>query len=591
MMTNVKFKNLEILDCTIRDGGYLNNWNFDRKVVKELYRNLSRAGVDIIEIGYRNTPKGNEGEWFTTPEDLINKLLGEISGAKIALMVDYREAVLSSIPDQEKSLVKMYRIACQKDQILDAIVLGEDIKKKGYLTSIQLMGIVDYTQDDFEMITDPLAKSTLDYVYFADSYGSLFPEDMCGYIKKLKSTGKKIGFHSHNGLQLAFANTLESIKCGADIVDGTVYGMGRGAGNLPIEVLITYLEKALNHERYNSIPILDLIDRYFLPLQKDISWGYCLPYMLSGIFEVHPNYAKHIIDCHEYNMDDMVKVLEVVKSQKPLGFNRSLIDKIISSGFEKPSDQEEALMHDDLELQNLKKNYPVKYKDRHKGKDFLVLANGHTLKKYRNDIGRFIDGYGPIVLGANYLGDLFVPHYHAFSNKKRFINYVDQVGDQSKLLLSSSFDEEFIAGYTKRNYETIVHLNRVSNQFGIEDDIITSNCRTVSALLIAVAVIMGAKRIFIAGMDGYKDRENFISRGTHFYEESEEAENLRMLMEKHSWNEKLLNGINSFLKAQDKEGLHIITPTSHKYFYSSINNWVNKGRYGQRNKIRIGSVL
>ena len=228
-------------------------------------------------------------------------------------------------------------------------------------------------------------------------------------------------------------------------------------------------------------------------------------------------------------------------------------------------------------MQNLRQGHTVTYEDRYKGRDFLILANGPTLKKYKDDIDEFAGEYDPVILGANYLGGLLVPHYHAFSNKKRFINYVDQVDERSKLLLSSSFDKEFIASYTKRDYETIVHLNRVSNHFSIKDGIITSNCRTVSILLIAVAIVMGAKRLFIAGMDGYKDKENFVSGGVHFYKESEEGENLRMLVEKHNWNEKVINSINSFLTLQNKEGLHIITPTSHKCFYNSVNNWIGKG--------------
>ena len=147
------------------------------------------------------------------------------------------------------------------------------------------------------------------------------------------------------------------------------------------------------------------------------------------------------------------------------------------------------------------------------------------------------------------------------------------VHDDSRLLLSSSFDEEFIRSYTDKEFELIAHLNRVSSVFDIKAGVITSNCRTVSILLIAVAIAMGAKRIFVAGMDGYKIHEALGAGGTHFYEESQEAESLRMLVEKHNWNETLLDSINAYLLANGKEGLHIITPTSHKKYYSHIQNW------------------
>ena len=572
-MSDIKAQAFEILDCTIRDGGYLNNWDFDRKIVKELCRNLSRTGVDIIEIGFRNKPKPGTGLWYSVPEDVINDLFKDVSGIKVSLMVDCDKCDLSLIPQSEHSPVNMYRVACHKDRILEAIDICREIKKRGYDVSIQLMGIAGYTEEDFSFIMKPISEAPIDYLYFADSYGSLFPRDIKKYTEKLRPLNKKIGFHAHNSLQLAFANTLEALNCGVNIVDATVCGMGRGSGNLPMEVLIIYLEKTLSHKKYNSMPILDLIDRYFIGLKNKLNWGYSLPYMLSGIFEVHPSYAKQLVDYHEYNIDDMIKVFEVVKELAPVGFKKDIMDKIISSGFvssfgkSKDSSQNKK---DDLRI------HPPAYKERHTGRDFLILANGPSLKEHKKEIDEFIERYNPVVMGANYLGGLFKPHYHAFSNKKRFINYIEHVDTNSKLLISSTFEDDFIKDYANREYESIAHFSGTSEDFRIEDGVISSNCRTVSILLMAVAIVMGAKRIFIAGMDGYKSKEHFLSKNVHFYKESEEADNFKLLIEKHNWNEKLLSQINSFLIENSKEGLHIITPSSHSYFYSSIYNWIKQ---------------
>ena len=572
-MNNIKIPDFDILDCTIRDGGYLNNWDFDKKMVKELCRNLSRTGIDMIEIGFRNIRQKNAGMWYSVPEEVINELFKDVSGIKISLMIDSDKADLSLIPKSEDSLVKMYRIACHKDKVFDGIELCEQIKTKGYKTSIQLMGIVGYTEKDFSIAMNPLSRSSIDYIYFADSYGSLFPQDIKKYVLRLKTLNKKIGFHAHNSLQLAFANTLEAINQGVDMVDGTVCGMGRGAGNLPIEVLIIYLEKTLNNKRYNSVPVLDLIDRYFSVLKNELKWGYSLPYMLSGIFEVHPDYAKRLVDYHEHKVDDMVRILEIVKGLGPIGFNKATLDRVVDAGLVNFTDDKlsEKNTGDTAKFQE---KQTVAYKDRHVGRDFLILANGPTLKEYKHDIDEFIRRYDPVIMGANYLAELFKPHYHAFSNKKRFVNYIVSVDPDSRLLISSSFDDDFIRDYTDRDYEGIAHLDRVSREFAIKDGIINSNCRTVSILLIATAIVMGAKRIFIAGMDGYKSKENFLSNNTHFYKESEEAGNFRLLIEKHNWNETLLDQINSFLIGQNKEGLHIITPSSHRHFYNSVYKWI-----------------
>lgn len=563
----------EILDCTIRDGGYLNNWHFDKKFARELYRNISRTGVDFIEIGFRNIQEKDFGIWYSTPEELINEMFHAVSGAAIALMVDEDSVDLSHIPQAAGSLVKMYRITCHRDRVLAAINLADKIKAKGYKVSLQLMGIVSYVQDDFNQLIQPLKAAEVDYIYFADSYGSLLPQDIKKFIDWLKPTGKKIGFHAHNNLQLAFANTLEAIHNGIDIVDGTVYGMGRGAGNLPLEVLIIYLEKTLNSKRYNAIPALDLIDRYFIRLKGELKWGYNLPYMLSGATQVHPNYAKCLMDNYQYNMDDIAKILEIVKDMDPIGFNRTVLERLIQKGFASARTEKETSEHDEEEVDRLATKFSVAYKNRHEGQDFLVLANGPSLKEYKKDINEFIETYRPIIIGANYLGGLLKPHYHAFSNKKRFVNYIDQVDPDSKLLLSSSLEEDFVRDYTDRDYEYLVHLNRLSSQFDIQRNIITSNCRTISILLIGVAIVMGANRIFIAGMDGYKNREIFLAHKTHFYQETAETEDFQALLDLHNWNERLLDNINSYLISNNKEGLHIITPTSHKSFYNSFLNW------------------
>ena len=573
-------KKPKILDCTIRDGGYLNDWHFDLKLVRELYRAHSRSGIDFVEIGFRSTEKYFDpkkyGPWRFTPETLVSEVVKGISGPAVSLMVDFGKVDIEDIPDRKNSIASMYRVAVHKDKALSAVELCNVIADKGYIASIQLMGIVNYTEDDFNQVIGSLQDSKIDYVYFADSYGSLLPSDIKGILDRLSATGKKIGFHAHNNLQLGFANTLEAIKSGVDIVDGTVYGIGRGPGNLPIEILLSYLEKTSVKNNYNTIPVLDIIDRYMLDLHKDLKWGYDLSYMLSGMFEVHPYYSKTMVDYRVYSIEDILRTLETVKEMKPVGFKKSILDSIIQSGFvgiptiEKDSKSD----FDSIPVQDLSEFGQVAYLDRHSGRDFLVLANGPTLKEEKEQIDKFIEKYNPIVIGANYLGGLFIPHYHAFSNKKRFMNYIDSVDAGSNVLISNTFSDEVVKEYTDCKYEFIQHLPQLSTDFNISNGVIMTNCRTISMLSIAVGIVMGAERIFIAGMDGYKQVDNFMKKSVHFYKESDETEDFEMLMEKHNWNERLLKQIDNYLVSNNKDGLCILTPTSHKAFYKSIDNFL-----------------
>jgi 4-hydroxy 2-oxovalerate aldolase len=571
---------IKILDCTIRDGGYLNNWHFDLKLVRELYRAHSRSGIDFVEIGFRSTEKyfdpNQYGSWKFTPEPLVSEVVKGISaGPAISLMIDFGKADIEDIPDRKNSIVSVYRVAVHKDKVLAAVEFCNDIADKGYIACIQLMGIVNYTEDDFNRVLKSLKDSKINYVYFADSYGSLLSSDIKAIVDRLAITGKKIGFHAHNNLQLAFANTLEAIKCGVDIVDGTVYGMGRGAGNLPIEILLSYIEKTSVKSIYNTLPVLDIIDRYMLDLHQDLKWGYDLSYMLSGMYEVHPYYAKTMVDYREYSIEEILRTLETVKKMKPVGFKKPILDSIIQSGFvgipiSQKDDNSDAAS---IPVKDLSEFGQVPYLDRHSGRDFLVLANGPTLKEEKDQVEKFIKKFDPIVIGANYLGELFVPHYHAFGNKKRFIDYIDTVDTRSNILISNIFSAEFIAKYTDREYGFIQHLPQLSSDFGISRGVIMTNCRTISILSAAVAIAMGAERIFIAGMDGYKQVDSFMKKSVHFYKESDEPGDFEILMEKHRWNERLLRQIDNYLISNNKDGLCILTPTSHKAFYKSIDNF------------------
>jgi len=296
--------------------------------------------------------------------------------------------------------------------------------------------------------------------------------------------------------------------------------------------------------------------------------------MLSGIFEVHPYYSKTMVDYREYSIEDILRTLETVKEMKPIGFKKPLLESIIKSGFvgSPTIEKDSKSAFDSITVQNLSEFGQVSYLNRHSGRDFLVLANGPSLKAEKEQIEKFIKKYNPIVIGANYLGGLFVPHYHAFGNKKRFIDYIDTVDAHSNILISNIFSDEFIKKYTDRKYEFIQHLPQLSSDFNISNGIVMTNCRTISILSMAVAIVMGAERIFIAGMDGYKQVDSFMKKSVHFYKESYETEDFEMLMEKHNWNERLLKQIDSYLVSNNKDGLCILTTTSHKAFYKGIES-------------------
>ena len=421
-----------------------------------------------------------------------------------------------------------------------------------------------------------LKSAELDYVCIADSYGSLIPDQIMPLFEPLLNIPDiKVGFHPHNSLQMAFANSLEAIRCGVHIIDSTIYGMGRAAGNLPTEIIISFLEKH-GSDRYNSIPVLNVIDSYFASMHSGNKWGYQLPYMLSGMFQCHPDYAKTLIDHKEFTIEDIWKALNYIKQEETVGFSRPHLDKLINQGMigglSRITD-EESLTSDSAEATYKKvvgcPNVP--YVKRYEDRDFLIIANGPSIKDNAVKIENFISRYDPVILGGNYLGGLFKPDYHCFVNKRRFISYIDTVESESKLLLGQYIPDEMIQEYTDRDYEKIYYIDVLNSEFQIKDGVITTNCRTVSVLLMGVAIAMGARRIFCVGMDGYIGQ---AKDGFHFYSEKDEQEDKEMILERHLWNQKFIEQIDAYLNDKGKEGIHILTPTSYKSFYKGIENYI-----------------
>jgi 4-hydroxy 2-oxovalerate aldolase len=385
----------------------------------------------------------------------------------------------------------------------------------------------------------------------------------------LLEAGFRVGFHPHNNIQMAFANTVEAIRTGVHIIDSSIYGMGRGAGNLPTEIILSYLMRR-SANSYNVLPVLNCIERFFLDLRQETPWGYELPFMISGMLNCHPNYAKEFLRRKTFSMEDIWAGIECIRELHPVGFSADMVEKLISSGLVSASKGGAIPCADQTDTPVPESLPKPLYIDRHKGREFLVLANGPTLKAYKSEITEFIRHYNPVVLGANYLGGLLTPDYHAFNNKKRFVTHVNEVDPSSRLLLGVNFPPEMIREYSDREYEPLVFHDVLGADFNVIDGVITANCGTISVLLVGVAVVMGADRVFVAGMDGYLDRRT----ASHhlFYDEKFDSEEHDLNVKRHETNERFLKQIDEYIRQKGGEGVHIITPTTHTGFYKNMNS-------------------
>lgn len=293
---SIRDKNAKILDCTIRDGGLINNWDFSKEFVRDVYQSLSQAGVDYMEIGYQNSPNlvksDNIGPWRFVNEDLIREVIPEKTGTKLSALVDIGRVEEKGIIPSKDSYLDLIRVACYVNQVGQAIELIKKYNSLGYETTINIMAVSNAPDLLLLEALDKINESPVDIVYIVDSFGSLRGKDIEYLINKFKShlPDKELGLHTHNNQQLAFANTLVGTENGVTFLDSSIYGMGRAAGNCPTELLVNYLD----NPKYDIKSLLDIIERRFIPLREEIEWGYLIPYMVTGILNEHPRLAMQM---------------------------------------------------------------------------------------------------------------------------------------------------------------------------------------------------------------------------------------------------------------------------------------------------------
>jgi len=290
-----------VLDCSIRDGGLMNNHHFDDEIVRAVYRTCVAAGIDYMEIGYKGSksiyPPSEHGPWKHCDEEDIRRIVGDNdTPLKLAVMADaertdYHEDILPF----EESVLDTIRVATYIHQIPAALDMVNDAHEKGYETTLNLMAISAVSEPELDDALAAIMETGANAMYLVDSWGVLYSEQIQALIRKyLKAAGprgKEVGVHTHNNQQLAYANTIEALIVGASRLDGSFAGLGRGAGNCPIELLIGFLHNPKFHLR----PVLQCIQDHIEPLRQELKWGFDIPYMITGQLNQHPRPAMKLL--------------------------------------------------------------------------------------------------------------------------------------------------------------------------------------------------------------------------------------------------------------------------------------------------------
>jgi 4-hydroxy 2-oxovalerate aldolase len=283
----------KVLDCTIRDGGLVNDWDFSVEFVKDMYNGLSEAGVEYMEIGYKNSEKllkgGNSGPWRFLNETFLREVITQKSDTKLSALVDIGRVDEKDILPREDSLLDLIRVACYIKDVDKGLELVQKFHDMGYETTLNIMALSHVMENELSEAFEEINKSPVDVVYVVDSYGSMDYEDIDYLVTKFQRLlpEKELGLHMHNNMQLAFSNTIMGASKGVTFLDSSVYGMGRAAGNCPTELLVSHLK----NPRYDVRPVLGIIERHMIAMREKWEWGYLIPYMVVGALNEHPRVA------------------------------------------------------------------------------------------------------------------------------------------------------------------------------------------------------------------------------------------------------------------------------------------------------------
>ena len=492
---------MKLLDCTLRDGGYYNNWDFDEEVVSSYLNAVTKSKIDFVELGLRNFTKiGFHGAFYYTTEDYLNRLeLPE--GPSYGVMVDAKTILASgkSVEDAVDELfvnaasskLNLVRIAAHFHEVEACGVIACKLKEKGYLVGFNLMQAGGKSS---ALITEKtlVIKSwdCIDALYFADSLGNMEHDEVCRIIKAIQSAWQgDIGIHTHNNMGKALDNTLTARKAGATWLDVTITGMGRGAGNAQTESLLAVLSKESDH--YQPESVYELVIKHFAPMQKECGWGSNLPYFLGAQNDIHPTYIQNLLTGGEYGDDEIVAAINYLsKLEGTTSYNGDVLKSAISfSGTNCVAAGTGVLV------------------DLFADKEVLILANGPSTRKYAKEIEAYISSRMPVVLSLNIVTEIDsdLIDYYCISHNSKFVSQGKLYSNLNKPIIAPlhRFSSNERSLLLSSNDVLDFGFEVVSDQFNVVDNFCQVPYEITVAYALAIAKVSNANAITMVGVDGY----------------------------------------------------------------------------------------
>lgn len=489
-------RKISLLDCTLRDGGYVNDWNFGRETMLCLFERLVMANVDIIEIGFLDERQPFDVNRSIQPNtrcyDAIYKdcYKGE---SLVFGMIDYGTCGIENIGDEKDSFLDGIRIIFKKPSAHKAIEFGKQIMAKGYKVCYQMVSITSYTDRDVLDFVDEVNDAKPFMVSIVDTYGLLHSQQLNHYFELLDhnlNSAIRIGYHAHNNFQLAYSNCMSFLQKGTDrdiAIDGTVYGMGKSAGNAPIELLIMCLNKSYG-KTYNIDQVLEAIDTIIIKIYREHYWGYNLLFFLAASNDCHPEYIRYLIEKKTLPVQAINSIVKGIPEPCKLNYNKDCIEILYK-------EYQSNISNKEIRVEELYAKL--------KGQTVLVYGPGKSLKHNADHVSKFILENKPVTISANFVYGDMPQDYIFMSNAKRYgmmLSDITRNRLHARLIVTSNITPKTSGCDYVLNYE----------DFRDEVDIISDN-----SLIMLLKFLKNCEvsSVILAGFDGFssKKSENYYS--------------------------------------------------------------------------------
>ncbi|MFO0748170.1 MAG: hypothetical protein U1F43_21300 [Myxococcota bacterium] len=506
---------LTVVDCTLRDGGFHNRWDFEPELVTAYLAAVDAAGVDWAEVGYRSLDaSGFAGALRYCDEDTL-AALPALATTRLALMLDARELVGKEAVVERlfgpaaASRVGLVRVATGPGHVATALDALARLHALGYRTSINLMAWPTLAPDTrAAILAEVMGHAAVDVVYLADSYGSLYPDEVAALAAPLAAGPKPWGIHLHDNLTLAFANALAARAAGASWIDGSVLGMGRGAGNLASELWLQHVAAREGLVRYRAGPLHELVGKAMQPLRARYGWGSSPPYALSAQLGMHPMYAQELLESQRYTPSEVSAILRAVHAAGAArAFSRPALDAAISARPSPPATRSSVRpLTGPTTAAPAPAAAPRPLAAWRGGdwsaRDVLIVGRGPSSRAHADAINRWVRAARPIVIECNHLPFIAASedHLSAFILAANALVMDEQALAAGKAVLVGQ--AAGAASGAAPDGAVFVEPYRVESG-RLDPATSTLPADVVSMFAIAQAVRLGATRIAVVGFDGY----------------------------------------------------------------------------------------